>query len=99
LKASTLRDAVDRFGERACAEGWTHEEFLVARLQREVTARESHGGEGRIRAARFPSRKGLEKFDFDHARGLKRDVNAHVGTLDFQPEAANLFFELVVSCR
>jgi DNA replication protein DnaC len=65
------------------AESWTHEEFLVACLQREVSARESHGGEGRIRAARFPSRKSLEEFDFDHARGLKRDLIAHLGTLDF----------------
>ena len=36
-------------------------------------------GEGRIRAARFPGRKSLEEFDFDHARGLKRDVIAHLG--------------------
>ena len=43
----------------------------------------SHGGEGRIRAARFPARKSLEEFDFDHARGLKRDLIAHLGTLDF----------------
>lgn len=57
--------------------------FLAACLQREVSARESHGGEGRIRAARFPSRKSLEEFDFDHARGLKRDTIAHLGTLDF----------------
>ena len=28
---------------------WTHEEFLAACLQREVSARESHGGEGRSR--------------------------------------------------
>jgi DNA replication protein DnaC len=55
----------------------------VACLQREVSARESHGGEGRIRAARFPLRKSLEEFDFDHARGLKRDTIAHLGTLDF----------------
>ena len=47
------------------------------------SARESHGGEGRIRAARFPARKSLEEFDFDHARGLKRDTIAHLGTLDF----------------
>ena len=47
------------------------------------SARESHGGEGRIRAARFPARKSLEEFDFDHARGLKRDLIAHLGTLDF----------------
>src|SRR3954470_12085248 len=83
LKAPTLREAVPRLAERARAESWTHEEFLVACLQREVSARESHGGEGRIRAARFPGRKSLEEFDFDHARGLKRDLIAHLGTLDF----------------
>jgi len=48
LKAPTLRDAVDRLAERARAESWTHEEFLAACLQREVSARESHGGEGRL---------------------------------------------------
>src|SRR5215203_2807922 len=83
LKAPTLREAVPRLVERARAESWTHEEFLVACLQREVSARESHGGEGRIRTARFPARKSLEEFDFDHARGLKRDLIAHLGTLDF----------------
>ena len=60
LKAPTLRESVDRLAERARTEAWTHEEFLVACLQREVSARESHGGEGRIRAARFPARKSLE---------------------------------------
>ena len=53
LKAPTLREAVPRLAERARTESWTHEEFLSACLQREVAARESHGGEGRIRAARF----------------------------------------------
>ena len=66
---------VPRLAERAREESWTHEEFLAACLQREVAARESHGGEGRIRAARFPARKCLEDFDFDHARGLKRETS------------------------
>jgi DNA replication protein DnaC len=57
LKAPTLRESVTRLAERARAESWSHEEFLVACLQREVSARKSHGGEGRIRAARFPARK------------------------------------------
>src|SRR5258705_12321937 len=83
LKAPTMREAVARLAERARAESWTHEEFLVACLQREVSARESHGGEGRIRAARFPSRKSLEEFDFDHARGLKPDTICQLRTLDF----------------
>src|ERR671910_1234715 len=92
LKAPTLRESVTRLAERARAESWSHEEFLIACLQREVSARESHGGEGRIRAARFPARKSLEEFDFDHARGLKRDTIAHLGTLDFITARENVVF-------
>src|SRR6201990_2855875 len=92
LRAPTLRESVPRLAERARAESWTHEEFLAACLQREVAARESHGGEGRIRAARFPARKSLEEVDFDHARGLKRDTIAHLGTLDFVAARDNVLF-------
>src|SRR5881628_4087781 len=92
LKAPTLREAVPRLAERARSESWTHEEFLVACLQREVSAREAHGGEGRIRAARFPARKSMEEFDFEHARGLKRDLIAHLGTLDFVAARQNVVF-------
>jgi DNA replication protein DnaC len=92
LKAPTLRDSVERLSERAVAESWSHLEFLVACLQREVSARESHGGESRIRAARLPARKSLEEFDFDHARGLKRDLIAHLGTLDFVTARDNVVF-------
>ena len=92
LKAPTLPESVGRLAERARAESWTHEDFLIACLQREVSARESHGGEGRIRAARFPARKSLEEFDFDHARSLKRDTIAHLGTLDFVTAKENVVF-------
>jgi DNA replication protein DnaC len=92
LKAPTLRDCVARLAERARAEGWTHEQYLAACLQREVAARESHGGEGRIRAARFPARKSLEEFDYDHQRSLKRDTIAHLGTLDFVTAKDNVVF-------
>jgi DNA replication protein DnaC len=92
LKAPTLRQSVARLAERARAEGWTHEEFLAACLQREVAAHQAHGGEGRIRAARFPARKSLEEFDYDHARGLNRDLVAHLGTLDFVAARENVVF-------
>ncbi|MEV6138182.1 IS21-like element helper ATPase IstB [Nocardia sp. NPDC051990] len=92
LKAPSLREAAERLPERARAENWTHEEFLIACLQREVSARESHGGESRIRSARFPYRKSLEEFDFGHSRGLKRDVIAHLGTLDFVTAKENVVF-------
>jgi DNA replication protein DnaC len=92
LKAPALRDSAGRLAARAREESWSHEEFLVACLQREVAARDAHGGEGRIRAARLPARKSLEEFDFDHARGLKRDTVAHLGTLDFIAEKGNVVF-------
>ncbi|HEV8166141.1 MAG TPA: IS21-like element helper ATPase IstB, partial [Actinomycetota bacterium] len=75
--------AVGRLAERARAEGWSHEQFLAACLEREVAARQDHGGEARIRQARFPARKTLEEFDYDHQRSLRREVIAHLGTLDF----------------
>jgi DNA replication protein DnaC len=92
LKAPTLRQSVARLAERARTEGWSHEEFLAACLQREVAARQAHGGEGRIRHARFPARKSLEEFDFDHARALKREQIAHLGTLDFVAAKENVVF-------
>jgi DNA replication protein DnaC len=92
LKAPSLARAVDRLAERARTDGWTHEEFLAACLEREVAARQSNGGELRIRAARFPARKTVEEFDFDHQRSLKRDVIAHLGALDFVEAKENVVF-------
>lgn len=92
LKAPSLAAAVERLGERARAESWSHEEFLAACLEREVAARQSNGGEIRIRAARFPARKTLEDFDFDHQRSLKRETISHLGTLDFVVARDNVVF-------
>jgi DNA replication protein DnaC len=92
LKAPSLRESAGRLAERARSESWSHEEYLAACLQREVAARDAHGGEDRIRAARFPARKSIEEFDFDHARGLKRDLIAHLATLDFVAGKENVIF-------
>ena len=92
LKAPSLARSVERLAERARTDGWTHEEFLAACLEREVAARQANGGELRIRAARFPARKTLEEFDFDHQRSLRRDVVAHLGALDFVAARENVMF-------
>jgi len=92
MKAPSLLKSVERLAERARAETWAYEEFLAACLEREVAARQSNGGEIRIRAARFPARKTLEDFDFDHQRSLKRDVIAHLGALDFIESKENVVF-------
>jgi DNA replication protein DnaC len=92
LKAPSLLAAADRLAERARADTWSHEEYLVACLEREVAARQSHGGEARIRAARFPARKALEDFDFEHQRSVRREVIAHLGALDFVEARENIVF-------
>ena len=92
LKAPSLAASVTRLAERARAESWSHEEFLAACLEREVAARQDHGGENRIRAARFPARKTVEDFDFSFARSVKRDTIMHLATLDFTAEANNVIF-------
>ncbi|WBB62894.1 hypothetical protein O7599_10340 [Streptomyces sp. WMMC500] len=78
LKAPALRDVVSRLAERVRTEDWSHEEHLAACLQREVAARDSHGAEGRIRTARFPSRK-------SRSEGLKAVGHASSGTACHPP--------------
>jgi len=74
---------MSKLAERAREESWSHERFLEAVLSAEVGARESHGGEARIKAARFGARKTLEEFDFTFQRSVKKTVVEHLGQLDF----------------
>ena len=83
LKAPAAARALPKLAERARVEEWSYEEFAQALLSTEVSAREAHGGEGRIRSARFPARKTLEEFDFTFQRSLKKTVIEHLGHLDF----------------
>src|SRR5436305_3268546 len=83
LKAPAAARALQALAARAREEDWSHERFLEAVLATEVSSRESHGGESRIKAARFPARKTLEEFDFSFQRSVKRQVVEHLGQLDF----------------
>src|SRR5438874_756868 len=83
LKAPAAARALPKLTERARAEEWSYERFAQALLSTEVLAREAHGGEGRIKSARFPARKTLEEFDFTFQRSVKKTVIEHLGQLDF----------------
>jgi DNA replication protein DnaC len=83
LKAPAAARATPKLAERARAESWSHERFLEAVLSTELSSRESHGGENRIKAARLPARKTLEEFDFTFQRSVKKQVIEHLGQLDF----------------
>src|SRR5436305_2919176 len=83
LKAPAAARALPKLAERARLEEWSYEKFAQALLSTEVSAREAHGGEGRIRFARFPARKTLEEFDLTFQRSVKKTVIEHLGQLDF----------------
>jgi DNA replication protein DnaC len=83
LKAPAAARAFPALADRAREEAWSYEKFLEALLGAEVSARDSHGGENRIKGARFPARKSLEEFDFTFQRSVKKQVIEHLGQLDF----------------
>lgn len=76
LKAPRITEAATRLAEQARDAGWTHEDYLAAVLEREVSARNASGAQLRIRAAGFAAVKTrtrhrqdpldhLEDFDFE----------------------------------
>ena len=53
LKAPRITEAATRLADQARDAGWTHEDYLAAVLEREVSARNASGARLRIRAAGF----------------------------------------------
>jgi DNA replication protein DnaC len=90
LKAPAAARALPKLAERARAEDWSYEQFARALLETEHASREAHGGEGRIRAARYPARKTLEEFDFSFQRSVKKTLILHLGQLDFLAARENV---------
>ncbi len=90
LKAPAAARALPRLAERARSEEWSYERFAEALLSTEKASRDAHGGEARIRSARFPARKTLEEFDFSFQRSVKRTVIEHLGQLDFLEARENV---------
>jgi DNA replication protein DnaC len=83
LKAPAAARALPKLADRARAEEWSFEQFAATLLKTEVDSRDSHGGQARIKAARFPARKTLEEFDFTFQTSIRRDQVLHLGQLDF----------------
>jgi len=92
LKAPRIRAVAGRLAETARDQGWDHETYLAAVLAEEVSARDGHGGEARVKAARFPAVKTIDDFDFTVQTSVKREVIAHLAQLDFLAEATNVVF-------
>src|ERR1044071_9666784 len=83
LKAPAAARALPKLADRARAEEWSFERFAEVMEKTEIDSRDSHGGQARIKAARFPARKTLEDFDFAFQASIRRETVLHLGQLDF----------------
>ncbi len=83
LKAPAAARALAKLADRARAEEWSYEQFAAVLLKTETDSRDSHGGQARIKAARFPARKTLEEFDFAFQASIPKNAVLHLGQLDF----------------
>jgi DNA replication protein DnaC len=92
LKAPRIAARAEQLAKRAVTEGWDHETYLAAVLLEEISARDTHGGEHRVKAARFPQVKTLDDFDFSFQRSVKRTTMSHLAQLDFLAEKKNVIF-------
>ncbi|GAA2250968.1 IS21-like element helper ATPase IstB [Herbiconiux moechotypicola] len=89
LKAPRITEAAARLADQARDAGWTHEDYLAAVLEREVSARNASGAELRIRAAGFPARKMLEDFDWDAQPAVRQQLGS-LASGGFLTEARNV---------
>ena len=89
LKAPRIVEAAARLADQARDAGWTHEDYLAAVLEREVSARNASGAAQRIRWAGFPARKTLDDFDWDHQTAVRQQVAA-LASGAFLTEARNV---------
>ena len=89
LKAPRITESAARLADQARDAGWTHEDYLAAVLEREVSARNASGAELRIRAAGFPARKTLEDFDFNTQPTIRNQVGS-LASGGFLTEARNI---------
>lgn len=85
-----IRDAFEHLGDQARADGWSHEQYLAAVLEREVPARDASGGLLRIKAAGFPTRKTIGDFTFDRQPSLNREQIAHLTQRAYLSTAQNV---------
>ena len=89
LKAPRIIEAATRLADQARDAGWTHEDYLAAVLEREVSARNASGAELRVKAAGFSARKTIEDFDWDVQPAIRQQIGS-LASGGFLTEARNV---------
>jgi DNA replication protein DnaC len=92
LNLSHLETALPHVLERARTEQWTYELFLERALVAEVDGREQKAIARRLKAARIPSKKTLDGFDFSFQPSLSERRLRELADLSFVRTCTNVIF-------
>jgi len=92
LGLTQLEKALPALYELARQEQWTHETFMNRALAAEIEGRDRRAAERRMTAARLPTIKTLEAFDFTFQPDLSERLLWELADLSFVKTATNVVF-------
>ncbi len=86
------RESVAALYEEARGEQWTYETFMNRAIAAEIEGRDRRAVERRMTAARLPTIKTLEAFDFTFQPDLSERLLWELADLSFVQTATNVIF-------
>jgi DNA replication protein DnaC len=92
LGLTQLEKALPILYETARQEQWTYELFLSRAIAAEIEGRDRRAAERRMTAARLPTLKTLEAFDFAFQPGISERLVWELADLSFVRTATNVIF-------
>jgi len=89
LKLRRIREVLEDYNRLAVAQHMSYLDFLAALVQEEVQARDETQYTKRLKAARFPSHKTIEQFDFRFQTSISRQQVLELARLRFVEQHEN----------
>ena len=90
LKLPTMHSECEKVAARSAKENLDHLAYLLALCELELVDRERRAAERRLKAARFPSTKTLDEFDFDARQSLNKPLVLELAKGDWIDKRENL---------
>jgi len=92
LKLPTMLAECEKIAVRAAKDNLDHLAFLLQLCELELIDRERRAGERRLKAARFPSHKTLEEFDFKSRPSVNKPLVLELAKGEYLQRRENLLF-------
>src|SRR5271169_3561900 len=90
LRLPTIGAECEKVAQRAAADNVDHLSYLLQLLELELLDREKRAAERRLKAARFPTMKSLENFDFTARPSVNKMLVAELARGEFIDKRENI---------